>query len=410
MPDLQVRWETDAAALVGPIGSSARAMDQLIGRQALVLGQNRALAASFRAVTQAMGSGGGGGSAPGSGGSAAYYRAQSSQYRAWQQYYKLIGQQSGQNRPAPSFEKKLDTFIRSTRFGAGGASPLVGRTLDVLGLGKMGGVAMAAVSAIGLMAQAAIQGAQSLNRLAEMRWGTGASAGDAARMERVAAGLGVDPKELASGARGLAGSLASDPFAMMAGAKAGVSNPLGNTPLGNLNQMSDYLKMSRFIAMNPNEAEAVRAARATGMENILPLRDLDPQEREKRLNDAEGAASKDAIRRAARARAMMGDIGLAWERTKRAVFDAATLQGGGGLMPGSRGNGGPIGTDPEAERSRRAVEANTEALNAMATTMRGMRGGGDRSRGALPKGFSGAYAEQNGIWDGQARALGAFSQ
>lgn len=354
---------------------------------------------------------------------------------SWNQQW-LMGQIGQASAPAPAarvprpripptFGQQFMRALNTSRFsfGANGFSmmPLIGQTLRAFG--SAAGPIGLTVTAIGALAKAAWDGAKRINELNAERWGAGGTFKDAEVARKVAASLGLDAKDLMGGAHGLAGKLGSDSYAMMFGMKAGVSNPLGGTPFGNANELRDYIKAARAIATTPNDVEAIRMARALGMENILPMRELPMDEIKKRFSNAEGGFNSADAKRAAEAQKRYGDFQLGWEKGKGEAFNS--------FMGKSKDNpfGGPASTNADFFRGKtgdlkklsdsiraqdeqsKAVRDNTAALESHAMVLKnlGLHGGGERARGAIPRGLLGSMPYQQNEALRQGLRLGAFA-
>ena len=159
----------------------------------------------------------------------------------------------------PPFEKRLETLIRTSRFNAGGVSPLVGRTADLLGLdeglaGKLG-VAGAAVGAFTAAINTAVDAG---NKFGSLQSQTGSSSSTTGALSN----LGLS----ASDASAFNARITSDPAAIGYAAKAGISNAPG--PYGQQDYGKELLDYIKYVRSLKDPTERLRAARAGGVDGI----------------------------------------------------------------------------------------------------------------------------------------------
>lgn len=173
-------------------------------------------------------------------------------------------------------------MLYSTRFGAGKFSPLLGRTVDAVGgqgaarglynslssgpmgsLMRMGGVATAVISAyikttqkLHEMAEAS---ARLTNEFTNMKAQVGGSMRDAAEVR----GLGFLGAS-GQGARSFQDRITSDPNAMGAAARVGLSNARG--PWGRMDFGRQYLQAIERVSSITDERERQRLAYLLGIE------------------------------------------------------------------------------------------------------------------------------------------------
>ena len=178
-----------------------------------------------------------------------------------------------------SFGDRLGSFLRSTRFGAGGAEPLVGRTLDLAG--EAGGV----VGPLALLGTAALAGARGLKQFtdraadtaatfARLGYGTGGTPSETARLGTLAAGLGMSSDQMA-GLAGRVGEQSSytsgNPWASAEARRIGIDpRPF---PFGSMDDAAKLLKVIKDIR-GGGDAHAQRVAREFGAQDLLPVRNL----------------------------------------------------------------------------------------------------------------------------------------
>lgn len=207
-----------------------------------------------------------------------------------------------------SFTERLETFARSTRFGMGGVSPLLGRALDVFGAGRFGPAALAAGAAFSLGGSALAAAQSTLGPI-----------GDAAR-------LGLSPGQIgAFGSVGLQGRgaadaaeafrqrLLSDPIAANVALQGGIRARPG---LAGAADAPRILQQGIELLQRTTDAEErLRRARALGLTDLLRYvevsRDVDRglrRQAEIEANIARGRGPKD-----------MNDLNVATETFTRSV-------------------------------------------------------------------------------------------
>ena len=336
------------------------------------------------------------------------------------------------NPQPPDFMTSLRTFIRSTRFGAGGVSPLIGRGMDLLTSGTgmspkvAGALSVAAVGAgvaITALTKAAKFAADGLMDFSNLRYSTGSTYGQASQLKGIGMALGLDMG-------GLSRTLATADYT--AQSRLGISNPMGGTYYGNLNEGADLLRAIEALR-KMSEPDAIRSARAAGLEGVLPLRDLNEgewQQLKKSMEDMKPSAQDTSA-------AMKYNVEMAKMTTELQKLATSTLplvtagirllnggvindylinplsntklgKYGGGANPfGTRFDHAPKVNEPHTV----ALNENSKALKELAIKMDGMRrdlfGGGERAKGALPAGQRGEMMRQSLRADGLK--LGAFN-
>jgi hypothetical protein len=357
---------------------------------------------------------------------AQHMNMQLSQQRAQAQVNRAMGV------PAP-FGQRLNTWIRSTRFG-NGVSPLVGRTADLMGGGAqgMGAAAGVAAAAIVGMAMAAKQARDYLTGLAGARNIAGGSFGSAAAATRIGAAVGLTGGQVGQMARSTIESIAQGgtaaTYAMQYGVRAvpGMGDPS--------NKMDRFIRLVQGIANDPNEERARRAAQSLGIEEMLSLRDLTPETRAKVFKNMRQVATKEDAQAAAEFNAQLGLVGDSFQRIAQKLgtpvlrIAAAGLERIANALDWMAENAravqafvfGPIMqlvellTGRKADTSsnkRNPIDENTDALNENTRALNGIRetfGGGDRARNAVPGAWQGKQFQERYMKQ-QAAAMGAFS-
>lgn len=212
-------------------------------------------------------------------------------------------QQLRRTQPA-TFAQRLMGVVRSSRFSlggeGGGVQPLVGRVLDLFkggegGAGLLGGLAeggagAAAGEALGggptgivlgaltLIASGAIKAAAGLTKFAQqaaqasqefqgLRFSTGGTTAETARLGSVGSALGLSPGAVGGLAAGLQDRISTDGFAMATGLRAGVYNL--QQPFGKTDTAGQLVQALKFLRSETGDAQ-IRDARTLGLESALP--------------------------------------------------------------------------------------------------------------------------------------------
>ena len=339
-------------------------------------------------------------------------------------------------RSFPSASPDVSRLANLPSFGS--ASPISSRLTPAPGGGAMLAAAGAAVLGIKMLADASAEGARRIKEYADaaarpsqeiaaIRETSGGSLAESAALRS----MGIDGGR----ARALTERIASDPFAKAAAGRLGVQALPG--PYGTLDTARTTIDTIRRLRAIPDDAQAQRAARVMGAEDLLRFRRVSEQTFQNLRRDAELTARVNdpaQIARGAEYETSLSRLSQAFENAKVAasgplletmadLFNgiADTLNGITSFVEGNRdkiaavtgffesmalvgastaGGGGLAslyaamrarGESSRArEESRReaspqvdALNANTEALNRLTRNI----GGGVRSRGALPEGL-----------------------
>jgi hypothetical protein len=177
---------------------------------------------------------------------------------------------------------KLWEIATTSRFAAGGASPLVGKTLDAFG-GRNSPMAKG-LFGVSILATASIEAAKAIFKLTDeakqftlsqvqMQTTLGGTAKESAWLKGVGIAAGLSPEDMTGLAKNLQSSQSS-PFGKMYAAQAGVFNLPG--PLGNQDQAGQELKYIYWLRnkyqndKSPGKADSLRSVRALGQEALLP--------------------------------------------------------------------------------------------------------------------------------------------
>jgi hypothetical protein len=179
------------------------------------------------------------------------------------------------------FSGRLATAVSSTRFGAGGASPLIGRTLDVIAPGlaaHLGPIALAAAAvtvAFRALEDIVRTATQSLTAFREASMVTGGTPGEVAGLRA----MGLSGADIQARAERLHGAATSgDPFATMRAIQAGVSILPGELgPTDRARQYADAVRYLRVVGQTRGAEEQLRAARSLQMTDALVLANASEQ-------------------------------------------------------------------------------------------------------------------------------------
>lgn len=332
--------------------------------------------------------------------------------------------------PPPTFVQAMKNAIFSTRFTANNGQlhlmPLIGRTMQALAsLGPIGIAAGAAAAGIMALHAAAAHAAAVLSELAAARYTGGGSYGETSRAAGLGAAFGGSAGDVAAMARELANNLATNPTAMATGAKYHISDPGGDNPLsGSVDKFPAFFKAAEVILNAPTDEEAIRAARGFGgnMEKLLSLRDLSPASKAQALNMMQDMFGPEQARAVAEYKFATGKLSLAFDKLLismtpvinmftmivtaipeaiRMALNAAIP----GANIGDRMMGG--GANSASDKMKKSTDANTDAIDGLNSTLKGVSGGGSRARSAVPGGVGGTFY-MGGNMGGAAR-MGAFS-
>lgn len=311
-----------------------------------------------------------------------------------------------------AFESRAITALRSTRFSAGGISPLVGRTADVLGMPTTGGAGLAfagAAAGVAALAMATRAATENLNQFGEAMRLSGGTAADVA-------GIGRFGFRGAAGAGAAAGfvqriSVGGDPMAQMYAARYGLGGRLGR-PFGQVNEAQTLRQGVEVLRGITDAEERLRVARVFQLESALKYLDISPQiertlEAQRRLE--EQIAGGDAVRAA-------NDLDVSLEALGQSFRDLASvllppvIQGltqvtnalnpaaykgfsfrrlwenamGGSDLPGG------IDYQESMDRHTDALQRHADKMEDVALQP-GIYGGGAGTSAAAPGGWSGDY-------------------
>ncbi len=228
----------------------------------------------------------------------------------------------------PAFGKKLDTFIKSSRFGVGGVQPLVGATADLLGEGAEAAGPIGVFSAAAMEATRAIkdwtdkvQG--SVTAFSSLQHQTGATGAETGQIKALAGALQTDPSQLAGIAAGLGPLASGGGFGTLAAMKVGLS-PYP-APYAHLDQGADLLKLIKYLKNDKSESDALMVSRQLGAESLMPVRDMLPDTYNTLMASAKqdsGVYDKKARQDAADYMASQARLTTATDRLKESIDKA----------------------------------------------------------------------------------------
>lgn len=181
-------------------------------------------------------------------------------------------------------------LIYTSRFGAGGAMPLVGKALDAAG-GRNSPTGKALLG-IGILGNAAFQltkefydlstsANNAVKGLLTFSNATGGSVKENAFLRGLAGGAGISTDDMAGVTKGLQGAITSDPYAMAIAAQMGVMNTKG--PYGHQDWAGDEQKVATALRKlyqsdkSPNHENSLRKIRSLGQESLVSAFGLDDQ-------------------------------------------------------------------------------------------------------------------------------------
>lgn len=307
----------------------------------------------------------------------------------------LSGAGAARVRPPRTFEQRFTTFVRSTRFGAGGgAMPLVGRTADLLGMPAAGMAALGGVTAALVGFGAAVKAAaEHLNDFGEAMRLTGGTAGDVAGMAR----FGFRGAAGAAAAGAFRERISTDPMAQMFAARLGIrALP---RPFGQVNEAATLNKAAEALAKMTDAEERLRTARELGLESALKYIDISPQLRH--AIDQQAAFEENMLGGAKAANELAVSTELlqnSWQDLMAVIATPVFKDLAYGFEKFAalfHGDFAEAFSD-DTQANTQAIEDNTQAHKDTQQALKfflppGQYGGGPLSNGAMPAGWSGDF-------------------
>ena len=232
----------------------------------------------------------------------------------------------------PAFSKKLETFIRSSRFGAGGGlggiQPLIGASTDLLGdagevAGPIGVFATAVIDAGHAIKDWTDKVQGSVTAFSSLSRTTGATGTETGQIKALAGALKMDPGGLAGIAAGLGPIASGGGFGTQAAQKVGLS-PYP-APYAHLDQGADLLQVIKYLKNDKSESDATMVARQLGAESLLPVRDMSSDSYKSLMESAKqdsGVYDKKARQEAADYMASQAKLTNATDRLKESIDKA----------------------------------------------------------------------------------------
>lgn len=359
----------------------------------------------------------------------------------------------------PGVWQRIGQAVMSSRIGMSGGGlqlmPLVGRVLAVLGpvgagLAAAGGAALAAGKSLFDMAKAAADAGTALNSI---HLTSGGTAGESAQLSTYGKALGID---LGAMSREFADTISKGGAGTVFAGNAGITD-FGT--FDTTNKANKLLKWLEHLQKLPEE-EAIREARATHTEGLLPARQLSAQTNQNLLVNDPALKSrildpqfqKDALEfqvAMSRTGEAFGNLlnsaikpfvpaitkffdGLTdtLNRLASSINDngnriKGTLEMIGGILEviyGDPATGArdikdawkDLHTDPNKKKSddkqTSAQDRHTAAMEAHTLALKnGIFGGGERIRGAVPNKWTGMGRRGAQVWVNESSRLGAFA-
>ena len=303
-------------------------------------------------------------------------------------------------------------WLASSRFGIGSGGvqmmPLIGQTVGMLAkLGPHGMAAAAALAALAGGALMAKRGFDTLLGISGTKFETGASFGEASRLQAIGSYLGGD---INSRVNSFQDAISSGGYAASYASKAGI-NVVGG-PFGDRNYGRKYLRYLDAVYGASSDATADRMSMAVGQRDMQRVRMLDPGTYARLKNSMNYASSPAAARAAERAKAELAMFNNELDRfasmMASSVLPVLTklLAWINKLLDFALGNtgastalglalGGPVGAKVmrdaseayQRDREAKSRQDQTMSLDANTRALKDFReviGGGARASGSMP--------------------------
>lgn len=341
-------------------------------------------------------------------------------------------QQFAQSHP---FLNAIRNAISTSRFGVGMGGhltimPLIGRTLAAFTkLGPAGVAISGVVAALALLTEAASHAAKTVSEFATVRMTTGATGASMAIAKAIASSMGMNLPDMAEMAQSFQGKVSSDPVAM---AFSGMRDLPG--AFGQVDRMRLFNRAVDKLLKFGSDMQALKFARATGLEGMLPFRAL----MKNPINRAEFGADRaltskiftpgfqqDAMQfqfQLHRFIESIQELLAVISRPVMRMFTAALELATTAIKAFTSGLviifdflrqfaffRNLLGPNSEEKKKNDALRENTDAMQSMTATMKGIFGGGERARGAIPRGLLGSMPYQQNEALRQGLRLGAFA-
>lgn len=277
-------------------------------------------------------------------------------------------------RTPPTAWDRFNKAAQSSRFGAGGMMPLMGQTLDIMGLSKLAGPVAIAVTAIQALGAAANAGAANLRNANSFRTGGGSlSPGEIEAAKRAGYPLGLGPEDIVDRAKSLQDQvLNGDPYLRSRLRKMGVDAlpGAGRDP----NRLKEFNDFMGGLDKMP-ERERTKLLQDLGMEDLG-----------QKYSNAAGASGTRNLN------SIKGEAQDILNNISGVITDLLFGQSGpSGLIPGSP-------SVSKEDKNTRAIEQNTRAVVEHTAAIKGIAevaGGGSRASSAVPSGALGTFVQAN---------------
>lgn len=355
-------------------------------------------------------------------------------------------------RTPPTFFEKFKSMLMSSRFGSGGLMPLVSKAVDLLGF-----EAVAAATAIKFLWMAANEAADNLREFRGAGYTSGGTGSEVAGLQTYGSVLGKSVQDMADLSRSLNREISSNGVAMGFANNIGMKfnfEPFGQQDMAK--NLLDNIKAIRAADKQIGRTATVQALRAIGAagEALIPMLDIP----EKMIADMQRAQalsetvnSPRAIQEATEFNTQLGILGQNFSTLKTALgsgilpvvtvltewfnilmvglilfahvanmiptplkmitaalqilYDMLNGSGFKAILDDLR-----KAIDPNfvaKDKNTDALNAATDATNANTSAIRGMIGGGENARRALPAAYQQNGGQSNN-WIGNAQSLGGM--
>ena len=302
--------------------------------------------------------------------------------------YQMGLAQRGVQRLAPaSFGSRLNSLVNSTRVG-GNVAPLVGRILPLLGISSKlaGPIGLAAMAAYTLW-KGADMASKSLQKLGDDMAKGGGSYAQTRAARVLSEATGVD---IIGATRGFQKQYFDGGIEGLHLRRYGYSARSG---MGrDTNALGPGMKAIRQMV----DSSDLRALQDLNLEGLYNLKYLKSSEIDRYFTNMERSMSPERIASAMRFNLAMAELKMAFEDALHAL--APLAEGLARLFENKNGGmwrpnkDAPAGKGDPAARNAEATNRNTDALHNLGESIdslrQDIRGGGERTRNALPSGLS----------------------
>lgn len=308
------------------------------------------------------------------------------------------------NPQGTSFGQRLQNWAYSTRFGSG-ASPLVGRTLDLFGMGKLAGPIGIVTTALFGLAEAAKFSMGRLREIGTLQGIGGGSVAQTNASRELAAAAGISAEDFLGQARQAQTGYYDDPVKGRILRRRGYKSP-GYGPNRSTNAAESYNKVVRDILMDTNRDRALRDLQDLGLDGLQPF--IGDRNFTDRLGRSNNGLSRESINAGARFK-------TGWDLAMQSIQDQWAAKGiqmlwdHQGLGPGffNPSNGGSKGSSSGNDVQIQTLREIRDGVWAIVNGQREFKGAGQGLRKAIPSAWQ-WFEDQDTEVRRQANALGAF--